>query len=53
LYFVELEGKAEVLDKLYAMARGDKRLTLLYSARNRRYNQASALKEFLESKSNI
>jgi len=53
LYFEELEGKTEVLDKLIVMARGDKKLTLLYSARKRQYNQAAALKEFLESKSNI
>lgn len=53
LYFAELERKADILDKLYAMARGDKSLTLLYSAKNRQYNQAAALREFLESKSNI
>ena len=49
LYFAELEGKTEMLDKLTAMAKGNKKLTLLYSARNRRYNQAAALKEFLEN----
>ncbi|TYB36001.1 MAG: DUF488 family protein [Flexistipes sinusarabici] len=53
LYFAELEGKAEVLDKLTAIAKHNKKLTLLYSARNRQYNQAAALKEFLENEFEI
>lgn len=53
LYFAELEGKADILDKLTVMAKGNKKLTLLYSARNRRYNQAAALKEFLENEFEI
>ncbi|MEC9491506.1 DUF488 domain-containing protein [Flexistipes sp.] len=53
LYFAELKGKAETLDKLTAIAKNNNKLTLLYSARNRRYNQAAALKEFLENELEI
>jgi len=53
LYFAELKGKAEILDKLTDIAKNNNKLTLLYSARNRRYNQAVALKEFLENEFDI
>lgn len=50
LYFNELENKKEILDKFSALIRSE-RITLLYSARDRHFNQAVALKEFLEKKS--
>ncbi|AEI13852.1 protein of unknown function DUF488 [Flexistipes sinusarabici DSM 4947] len=53
LYFAELKTKAEILDKLTDIAKNNNKLTLLYSARNRRYNQAAALKEFLENEFDI
>lgn len=48
-YFEELDQKPEVLDRLRGLAL-EGTLTLLYSAKDVRYNQAVALKEFLLSK---
>jgi len=45
-YFEELEAKPEVVSRLLEIiAKGP--VTLLYSAREREYNQAVALKEYL------
>jgi len=45
-YFKELEAKPEVVSRLLEIiAKGP--VTLLYSAREREYNQAVALKEYL------
>ena len=50
-YFTELDNKDDELEPLLEAARaGD--LTLLYSARDRKYNNAVALKEYLETKLN-
>ena len=49
-YFSELTAKARVVDQLIELAAKD-RLTLLFSARDTRYNQAVALKEYLSSMS--
>ena len=47
-YFVELKGHPEAIDSIRsAMARG--RVTLIYSARDERHNNAVALKEYLEA----
>ncbi len=45
-YFAELDAKPEVVERLLHEAKG-KRVTLLFSARDARYNQAAALKEYL------
>jgi uncharacterized protein YeaO (DUF488 family) len=46
-YFAELDGKADLLGRLLAKAKG-RAIVLLYGARDKRYNQATALKEYLE-----
>jgi len=49
LYFAELDGKGEALKSLLEAARrGD--VSLLYAARDERYNNAVALKLYLEDK---
>ncbi|MEF8943228.1 MAG: DUF488 domain-containing protein [Desulfohalobiaceae bacterium] len=48
-YFEELEGHKEHLDRLAEMARSAP-LTLVYSSRETRYNNAVALKDYLESR---
>lgn len=50
-YFQELDQKAESLEVLFEKIR-EGPVTLLYAAKNRKYNQAVALKEYLESKGN-
>lgn len=47
-YFEELDINKAVLKSLYEQTKG-KTLTLVYSARQTEYNNAMALKEFLES----
>jgi len=46
-YFRELDGKKEEVGILREKARG-RAVTLLYGAREERFNNASALKEYLE-----
>lgn len=45
-YHAELEAKAEAVNRLLEVA-GERRLTLLYSARDSQHNQAVALREYL------
>jgi uncharacterized protein YeaO (DUF488 family) len=47
-YFVELNGKREVIKRLVEIAR-EETLTLLFSARDVEHNQAVALREYLVS----
>jgi uncharacterized protein YeaO (DUF488 family) len=47
-YFVELDGKKEVIKRLVEIARKGT-LTLLFSARDVEHNQAVALREYLVS----
>jgi uncharacterized protein YeaO (DUF488 family) len=49
-YFKELERNSESVDKVLDKAVGKKSITLLYSARNEKFNNAIALKEYLEQK---
>ncbi|MHB8791544.1 MAG: DUF488 domain-containing protein [Desulfobulbaceae bacterium] len=49
-YFAELDDRQQAVEQLLALAAGE-RLTLLYSARDMHHNQAVALKEYLEAKS--
>jgi uncharacterized protein YeaO (DUF488 family) len=46
-YFKELEGKNDLLSLVISKA-DKKDITLLYAAKNDKFNNASALKEFLE-----
>jgi uncharacterized protein YeaO (DUF488 family) len=46
-YHTELDDKAELLDELRALGGEQRRLTLLYSARDVQHNQAVALQEYL------
>jgi uncharacterized protein YeaO (DUF488 family) len=45
-YFEELKEKEELVDLIIEKARG--RVTLLYGAKEEKYNNAAALKEYLE-----
>lgn len=47
-YFKELENQSELVEKLKKVA-SEKRLTLLYGAKDEKYNQAVVLKNFLEN----
>ena len=47
-YFVELKENADVIDQLLELIQKGT-LTLLFSAKDTRYNQAAALKAFLEA----
>lgn len=48
-YYVELDGKSDLVQQLLEISsRGT--LTLVYGARDQIYNQAAALKQYLESK---
>ena len=49
-YFGELDGKTVPLGVLLEELRGDKPVTLLYSARDEEHNNAVALKEYVETK---
>lgn len=46
-YFRELDGNRAAVDELRKLARG-RRVTLVFSARDERYNNAVALKEYLQ-----
>jgi uncharacterized protein YeaO (DUF488 family) len=48
-YFRELAGLADHVDRLKDLAKSS-RVTLLYAAKNTQYNNAVALKSFLESR---
>lgn len=48
-YFSELDGKRELVDKLVEKAR-EGRLTLVFGAKDEKYNNAVALREYLETK---
>jgi len=47
-YFAELENKQSILGPIIKRLGGD--VTLLYSAKDRQYNNAVALREYLEKK---
>lgn len=49
-YFKELEGNNELINKVLDKATEKKSITLLYSAKNKKFNNAVALKEYLEQK---
>lgn len=49
-YFKELEGNNESINKVLDKATEKKSITLLYSAKNEKFNNAVALKEYLEQK---
>lgn len=48
-YADELESRQDLVDELVAKER-DQTVTLIYSARNREYNNAVALKAYLENR---
>ncbi|MCZ7391843.1 MAG: DUF488 domain-containing protein [Candidatus Methanoperedens sp.] len=45
-YFEELKGKKELVDLIIGKARGG--VTLLYGAKEEKYNNAAALKEYID-----
>jgi uncharacterized protein YeaO (DUF488 family) len=49
-YFLELDKKPEVVAKLLPIADEETQLTLLFSAKDPNFNNAAALKEYLENK---
>ena len=51
-YFRELDKKrnSEIIDEIIKMAKGHSSITLLYGAKEERFNNAVALKEYLEEK---
>jgi uncharacterized protein YeaO (DUF488 family) len=51
-YFKELDKKSnsEMIDEIIKMAKEHSSITLLYGAKEERYNNAVALKEYLEKK---
>ena len=51
-YFEELDGHSEEPGELAAIARKGT-LTLLYAAKNEKFNNAVALKEYLETRFNL
>ena len=48
-YFLELEKQSEAINRLLAKCR-EGPLTLVFSAKDTRYNNAAALKEYLEQR---
>jgi uncharacterized protein YeaO (DUF488 family) len=48
-YFQELDGRAEIVNELVNQAR-EGRLTLVYSAKDEKHNNAVALKEYLKER---
>ncbi len=50
-YFKELKDKKQYVDKLVQKAK-DKRITLVYGAKDEEHNNAIALKEYLKEKIN-
>jgi len=51
-YFKELEGNSEPVNKVLDKAAEERSITLLYGAKNEKFNNAVALKEYLEQKIN-
>jgi len=49
-YFKELEKKDEAVTAIIKKAKEKDSITLLYGAKEKRFNNASALKEYLEKK---
>lgn len=49
-YFAELDGRPETLIELKKHLSQTDTATLVYSSKERRYNNAAALKEYIESK---
>jgi len=49
-YFKELEKKNEPVDTIIKRVKEEDSITLLYGAKEERFNNASALKEYLEKK---
>lgn len=49
-YFKELERNSETVNKVLNKAAQERSITLLYSARNEKFNNAVALKEYVEQK---
>ena len=49
-YFKELERNSETVNKVLDKASEERSITLLYSARNEKFNNAVALKEYVEQK---
>jgi len=49
-YFKELEKNNESVNKVLDKAAEERSITLLYSARNEKFNNAVALKEYLDQK---
>jgi len=49
-YYAELDANPQNLNTLVTLARKQGRLTLLFSARNTEFNQAVALKEYLQTR---
>ncbi len=48
-YFAEIRDRTDVLGSLFEKLKTE-RVTLLYGARDRQFNNATALKEYLENK---
>ncbi len=46
-YFRELDGKSELVDRL-AQCAGERRVTLLFGAKDREHNNAVALRDYLQ-----
>lgn len=51
-YFKELEKKNEAVNTIIKKVKEEDSITLLYGAKEERFNNASALKEYLEKKIN-
>jgi uncharacterized protein YeaO (DUF488 family) len=51
-YFLELEGKRELVDQIIEIAK-TRDVILLYRAKDEAHNNAIALKEYLEAKENV
>jgi uncharacterized protein YeaO (DUF488 family) len=49
-YFKELEEKNEAVDAIIKRVKEEDSITLLYGAKEERFNNAAALKEYLEKK---
>jgi uncharacterized protein YeaO (DUF488 family) len=49
-YKAELADKKDLLDEIRQMEKENKNITLLYSSKEEKYNNAAALKEFLANK---
>ena len=49
-YFEELENNSESINTILNRVKGKKSITLLYGAKDEKFNNALALKEYLEKK---